>query len=145
MIPYKKYAAVLLVWVLIFMAYNLHVYFSRSNYSPVALTTKALEGEALWLGNNCNSCHQLYGLGGYLGPDLTNVYSLRNQNDAYIKAMMVSAPLSMPQFNFTEAEQDALLQYLKEVDATGEYPSKNAQIHPNGWIELHYKDNSYGK
>jgi nitric oxide reductase subunit C len=84
-------------------------------------------------------------LGGYLGPDLTNVYSLRNQNDAYIKAMMVSAPQSMPQFSFTEAEQDALLQYLKEVDATGEYPIKNAQIQPNGWIELHYKDNSYGK
>ena len=42
--------------------------------------TRVLEGEELagrrvWLANNCQACHQLYGFGGFLGPDLTNAAS----------------------------------------------------------------------
>ncbi len=127
------------------MAYNFQIYFSKSNYGILTLSQKAIGGETLWLQNNCNSCHQIYGLGGYLGPDLTNVYSHRNYNDNYIKGMLVSGVQSMPQFRFSPQEQEALLQYLKEVDATGYFPAEKAQIKFTGWIELDYKDNSYEK
>ncbi len=34
-----------------------------------------LRGRALWHENACQVCHQIYGQGGFLGPDLTNVAS----------------------------------------------------------------------
>ncbi|MBK8357424.1 MAG: hypothetical protein IPL13_19205 [Saprospiraceae bacterium] len=37
-------------------------------------------GKLIWQDYNCNACHQIYGLGGYLGPDLTNVYSKEVKN-----------------------------------------------------------------
>jgi len=48
----------------------------------VSFSEKALQGQQLWQQNNCFSCHQIYGLGGYLGPDLTNVYSQRGKGPA---------------------------------------------------------------
>ncbi|MCZ6597955.1 MAG: hypothetical protein O7B99_09975, partial [Planctomycetota bacterium] len=29
-------------------------------------------GLAVWRENNCQACHQVYGFGGFHGPDLTN-------------------------------------------------------------------------
>ena len=36
------------------------------------LSPLAARGRALWHRRNCQSCHQIYGFGGFLGPDLTN-------------------------------------------------------------------------
>ena len=32
----------------------------------------ARAGRALWHDHNCQTCHQIYGFGGFLGPDVTN-------------------------------------------------------------------------
>lgn len=136
----RKYLFILLLLSTLFLVYNFFIYTDSSAYGNVHLSEKAIRGENLWLKNNCNSCHQIYGLGGYLGPDLTNVYSFRQNNDAYLKAMFNSGIKTMPLFQFNESEKEELLQFLKEVDQTGHYPNINAKINRDGWVEIQYKN-----
>lgn len=120
--------------------YNYSIYSGASTTPSVTLSAKAQQGQALWQQNNCFSCHQLYGLGGYLGPDLTNTYSAKGKGGEYIKALINSGIKSMPKFDFNEEEKDALATFLKEVDATGYYPNYNSSIQTNGWVEIELKD-----
>lgn len=130
----KKYILFLLVLSMFFLVYNFKIYTGKESYGNVVLSEKAVRGQNLWLKNNCNSCHQIYGLGGYLGPELTNIYSFKDEN--YLKAMLNSGVKSMPLFNFDEAEQDELLQFFKEIDQTGLSPNLEAVIKPSGWISI---------
>jgi nitric oxide reductase subunit C len=107
--------------------------------SPIKLSEKALHGRKLWQENNCWSCHQTYGLGGYLGPDLTNIYSTNNKGPEYIKAFLNSGVKTMPKFNFSEDEKNAIVAYLKTIDSTGIYPNYDAKINASGWVDLKYK------
>lgn len=98
------------------------------------MSKEAIQGQELWQKNNCASCHQIYGLGGYLGPDLTNVYSNPKKGPNYIKAFLNSGVKMMPKFKFSETEKDQIVEFLKQVDATGIYPNLNARIEPSGWV-----------
>lgn len=124
----------------IFFFYNFTVYHSSFSDSSVILNQKALQGQQLWQQNNCSSCHQLYGLGGYLGPDLTNIYSAKGKGALYINAFLNSGVKTMPKFNFNENEKSALIAFLKSVDKTGYFPNHNAKIRSNGWVEIQYKN-----
>lgn len=126
--------------VVLFSIYNLLIYNQEQSTSPIQLSAKAIQGQDLWQNNNCWSCHQIYGLGGYLGPDLTNVFSAENKGPDYIKAFLNSGIKSMPKFNFTEEEKEALVVYLKEVDSSGYFPNYEADFKPTGWVELKYKN-----
>ena len=137
MVTTKKYLLFLSLLVSLFLVYNFIIYTSKEDYGTIHLSEKALQGETIWLENNCNSCHQFYGLGGYLGPDLTNIYSKRDE--ANIKTMLTSGVNAMPKFSFNEDEKEALIQFLKEVDLTGYYPNKEASIEYNGWVEIKNK------
>jgi len=136
----KKNIIVISVLVTIFSVYNFFIYTSEENDSPVKLSSEAIKGQVLWQNNNCWSCHQIYGLGGYLGPDLTNVFSAPNKGSDNIKAFLNSGTKSMPKFNFSEEEKDARVALLQQIDSTGYYPNANAIIKPNGWVELKYKN-----
>ncbi len=135
----KKYLLILLVLVTAFTLYNFNIYTSKTNYTTIRLSKKAIEGENIWLQNNCNSCHQIYGLGGYLGPDLTNVYSTKGKGEKLIKTVVNSAIKSMPKFNFNEDEKNLLVQFFKEIDQTGHYPDINATISNDGWVTIKNK------
>lgn len=139
----RKYLVFLLSLLALFFIYNFIIYTDKADYGKIRLSEKAVRGENLWLKNNCNSCHQIYGLGGYLGPDLTNVYSKRKKNEDYLKAMFGSGVKSMPLFHFSEPEKEELVKYLKEVDKTGYSPALNAEIKSNGWTEVSYKNEDY--
>jgi nitric oxide reductase subunit C len=139
----KKYLVILVILVASFSIYNFTIYTSKSDYGTIHLSNKAIKGENLWLKYNCNSCHQLYGLGGYLGPDLTNTYSGKGKGELYIKAMINSGIKAMPKFDLNETEKDEIVQFLKEVDQTGYYPNVNATVQPNGWVSLKYKNKKY--
>jgi len=82
----------------------------------------------------------VYGLGGYLGQDLTNIYSSPNKGGSYIKAFLNSGVKSMPKFNFSEEEKEAIVSYLKHIDSTGYFPNYEASLHKTGWVELKYKN-----
>jgi nitric oxide reductase subunit C len=143
MVPFQKYLLIVSVLIALFSLYNYSIYTSKSDFGTVHFSKKAQHGETLWLKNNCNSCHQLYGLGGYLGPDLTNVYSAIGKGEIYMKVMMSSGIKVMPKFNLSENDKDALVQFLKEVDQTGTYPNVKAKIESNGWVILKYKNQKY--
>jgi len=126
--------------IIIFAVYNTFVYTQGTSNNTPKMTALALEGEKLYQKNNCTACHQLFGLGGYLGPDLTNIISTKNKGPYYAKAFLNSGIKSMPKFNFTEQEQNAIIQFLTEVDQCGFYPIYDAKINPTGWVEVKYKN-----
>lgn len=141
----SKYLILILVFICVFSIYNFIIYTSKSEYKTIHLSQKALKGENIWLQNNCNSCHQIYGLGGYLGPDITNVYSREGKGEKYIKTIVNSGIKSMPKFNFSEEEKDQLVQFFKELDQTGHYPDVNATIGKDGWVTIKNKLLENGK
>ncbi len=136
----KYNVLVILLLLMTFIIYNISVYTGNPYKQPVKLSETALQGQLLWQKNNCWSCHQIYGLGGYLGPDLTNIYSNPNKGAGYIKAFLNSGVKSMPKFDFSESQKEAVVSYLKHIDSTGFYPNFEAKFKPNGWVELKYKD-----
>ena len=136
----KPYLYVIAILLATFGLYNYVVYNTESYIATEKLSSEAVRGQQLFQSNRCWSCHQLYGLGGYLGPDLTNVYSDEKKGPLYIKAFLNSGVMSMPQFNFDEAEKDAIVEYLKMVDQTGIYPNYDAEIEATGWVKIIYRN-----
>ena len=99
---------------------------NRQNITPeVAL------GKKVWEENNCIGCHTLLGEGAYYAPELGNVYQRFGKSKEAIKGFIQSRPVegipgrrSMPQFNLSEEELDALAEFLKyssEID-TNNWP-----------------------
>lgn len=121
----------------LFALYNSIIYTTNYNHK---LSKKAIVGQKIWQQKNCFNCHQVYGLGGYLGPDLTNIYSNPNKGEKYIEAMLNSGVKSMPKYEFNKAEKDALISFLREIDKTGYFPDFNSKIQPNGWVEIKLKN-----
>jgi nitric oxide reductase subunit C len=80
--------------------------------------TKIMAGKKLFQQHNCIACHQLYGLGGYLGPELTTAYSDPQRGELYMKAFLQAGGPRMPNFHFTKEEIDAIISYLKYVDTS---------------------------
>ena len=125
-----------------FIAFSVWIYaiplFSPSPYSEKELHLVA-EGRLVWQKYNCHTCHQLYGLGGYLGPDLTNVYSRSGNNEHYIRGIVKSGVKQMPAFEISEEEMNALLQFLKNVDQSGTSNPQDYQPEILGTFSLEKK------
>lgn len=120
--------------------YNISLYTQNiSGSTAPTLSKQALKGEKLWQENNCTACHQIYGLGGYLGPDLTNISSNPKKGLEYAKAFFNSGTKSMPKFNFSDDEKDQLAAFLQEIDQTGFYPNTEAEFDNSGWVTIKYK------
>lgn len=118
--------------VVTFLFYSFHLY----SFLPVkgkTVTEETSKGKLIWQQYNCNACHQVYGLGGYLGPDLTNTYSLKGP--AYITAFLQNGTATMPNFHLNGQEMNALLAYLQNIDASGKADPRTFTINTNGTIE----------
>ena len=98
------------------------------------ITEQSKNGKLLFQKYNCVACHQLYGLGGYMGPDLTNVISTQGKGPMYAKAFLKSGTQRMPDFHLNETEIDELVAYLAYVDKTGVSPVKRFKINYNGTV-----------
>ena len=90
--------------------------------------TRVLEGEELagrrvWLANNCQACHQLYGFGGFLGPDLTNAAARLEKTQ--LAERLALGEGQMPKFDLPPNEVDALWQFLSAMDETGIGQARN--------------------
>lgn len=97
-----------------------------------AISDEARAGQLVFQKYNCIACHQFYGLGGYMGPDLTNVIS--NRGPALARAFITSGTATMPNLHLDEAEIDALIAYLTFVDGTGRYPPQTYQVNWYGTV-----------
>lgn len=89
-----------------------------------------LTGIEIWRSKNCQACHAIYGLGGHLGPDLTNVYS--RKKEAYLDVVLKNGLLNMPNLELSKYERKQLIKYLNEVDKTGVYPLHHITDNPFG-------------
>lgn len=84
------------------------------------ITPQVAHGKQLWEENNCVGCHTILGEGAYFAPELGNVYTRFGNDKEAIKGFIKSRPVegipgrrSMPQFNLSEEELDALAEFLK--------------------------------
>jgi len=100
----------------------------RENITPeVAL------GKKVWEDNNCIGCHTLLGEGAYYAPELGNVYKRFGNSKEAIIGFIKSRPKdgipgrrSMPQFNLTDEELEAVADFLKwssEINTAGWPPN----------------------
>ncbi|MCO5258781.1 MAG: cytochrome c [Crocinitomicaceae bacterium] len=128
---------VFLLLSVLYLLYSLNIYLKPLQVKEVTTVNKfdMTEGRLVWQKYNCQACHQLYHLGGYLGPDLTNVYSKYNGNADVIKGFVKAGIRQMPSFNLSTEEERLLIEFLKETDASGSSDMRNYKVLPNGMIE----------
>jgi len=119
--------SVALTLFLLFILYSSLVY-TKGTENGISLSVQesalVQEGKQLFQDYNCVSCHQIYGLGGYLGPELTSAYSDKNRGEGFMRALLKSGSQRMPDFGFSSKQIDAIIAYLKYVDSTAA-PIKN--------------------
>ncbi|NCT17147.1 MAG: hypothetical protein GW771_02780 [Flavobacteriia bacterium] len=125
---------VFLVLSIAFLLFSSSIYADDAVYikKPVAYDANLQkEGRLVWQKNNCHVCHQLYGLGGFLGPDLTNVAEKGyNYMDTFLKVGVNSMPI----FNLTKEEKLHLFEFLKATNASGSANPKDYKILMDGMI-----------
>jgi nitric oxide reductase subunit C len=113
----------------IFLAQTWLVYSDPTGRTAEPLSELADEGRAIWHRNNCQSCHQIYGYGGFLGPDLTNLASRvgfpedsaarAEALDARLATALTTGSARMPVFHMQADQVRALGAYLTALDSTG--------------------------
>jgi len=87
-------------------------------------------GIAIWRNKNCEACHSIFGLGGHIGPDLTNIYS--RKNEIYLNLVLKKGLSNMPDLDLSKYERKQLINYLKAVDKLGVYPLHHVTDNPFG-------------
>lgn len=116
---WKKKTTIFFTLFISYAAYSAWVYTNGTEQTVQAnFSEKEYIGKQLWQKNNCSSCHQLYGLGGYLGPDLTNITSDAKRGKDYAAVFIKYGGATMPDFHLTDKETEAILAYLSFVDAS---------------------------
>ncbi|HNI04110.1 MAG TPA: cytochrome c [Flavobacteriales bacterium] len=100
----------------------------------------ASRGAQLYRDLNCTACHQLYGLGGYMGPDLTNTMGTPGKGPAYAKAFILHGTQRMPALGVTPEQADDIVAFLQAVDATGTHPIRHIDLTPWGTYRSMHDD-----
>lgn len=125
---------------ILFLGYSMHIYwlpvFSKDSNDPIT-AEKIAAGRQVWQKYNCQACHQLYGLGGYLGPDLTNVYSRLYESPEALKIFFKGGLKQMPVFNMSPEEEDLLVEFLKATDKSGSADPRNFHLQKDGMIQAY--------
>jgi len=98
-----------------------------------AITPEVAHGKRVWEENDCIGCHTLLGEGAYFAPELGNVYTRFGNSKEAIIGFIKSRPVegipgrrSMPQFNLSDDELNALAEFLKyasEINTAGWPPN----------------------
>lgn len=89
------------------------------------LNPMARKGRQLFLEFNCTACHQFYGLGGHMGPDLTNVTRTPGKGSMYARGIVLHGTERMPRLGVTPEQADAIVAYLEAWAASGTYPVRD--------------------
>lgn len=104
-----------------FVSYSLLVY-TKGTHSRIALDEKTNmmvdQGKQLFQQYNCIACHQLYGLGGFLGPELTTAWSDPARGEMYMRTFLKYGGPRMPNYHFNERQISSLVSFLRYIDST---------------------------
>ena len=115
-----KITAFIVLFVL-YLVYSIVVYTKGTEKNFTYSSTEwqqIIHGKNLFQQYNCTACHQLYGLGGYLGPELTTAYSDKLRGELYMKVFLKNGGPRMPNFHFKDEEIDDVIGFLRYVDST---------------------------
>ena len=112
------------LWIALFTAFLIYTclvyyYSDKGNIKESIPDRQVLAGWKTWQAKNCQTCHQFYGLGGYLGPDLTNVASDPAKSEMYLSTFIKYGTGKMPNFHLNDSEVNNLVAFLKWVDKSG--------------------------
>ena len=80
----------------------------------IRLSAEAVEGRRLFHEGSCQVCHQLWGQGGFLGPDLTNAAS--RVDETRLSSLLTVGSGQMPAFGFDDEQIRAIGTFLEEID-----------------------------
>ncbi|MFZ1529889.1 MAG: cytochrome c [Ferruginibacter sp.] len=111
----KKILSFLILFIS-YLGYSSWVYTGGTENGSM-MNDKASMGKELWQQHNCMACHQIFGLGGYLGPELTTVISDSSRGEQYARILLEKGGTQMPDFKFEPRETDAIIEYLKYIDS----------------------------
>jgi nitric oxide reductase subunit C len=104
-----------------YLVYSIVVY-TKGTEKDITVSSEELtrikNGSQLFQQYNCTACHQLYGLGGYLGPELTTAYSDPARGELFMKTFLKAGGPRMPNFHLKDEDVNALISFLKYVDAS---------------------------
>lgn len=103
------------------------VYFDDAG-ADATLTELAVRGRRIWHEHNCQVCHQIYGFGGFLGPDLTN--AAQRLTRARLDEVLTVGNAQMPAFHLSSEAIDAVEAYLHELNTTGIGVARRDVPHP---------------
>lgn len=92
---------------------------------PVPISQQAAAGKRVWQKHNCVSCHTLFGNGGYVGEDLTNIVA--KVNPPQLVQYLIQPPVMRPNryrhhpaLKRTEAENVvSYLEYVHTIPTLG--------------------------
>jgi len=121
------------VWIILFVVfagYTALVYTQGGSGTVEIADDRIRAGMHTWQEQNCTSCHQLYGLGGYMGPDLTNAH--RTFGEHRMRTFIRYGTGRMPAHALSEAEIDGLIAFLAWVDRTGTSQVAPDNVHWTG-------------
>lgn len=120
-----------------YLLYNVYVYTSGTE-EKVVITEEARRGRQVFQDYNCISCHQIYGLGGHMGPDLTN--TVNEKGPMYPRAFIMAGTQKMPKFDLTPQELDDIIAYLTYVSETSQYQTTGYSLTWYGTVNYNSKD-----
>lgn len=120
--PISGRHCVFLLLLSVFAVQSYYVYTDGTAMAGLPPASKsAIRGQQIFRDKNCTACHQFYGLGGYMGPDLTNIISNEDKGEDYARFFIEEGSIKMPNFNLNEPQVNDLIEFLKYVDAAGQY------------------------
>lgn len=125
----------------VFVALTLHshYYIVTTSTDHEGLTESVKRGKEVWEENSCINCHSILGEGAYFAPELGNVWVRFGGRESpqgariALKTWMKTQPTGiegrrqMPQFNLSDEDLDALIDFLKwtsEIDTQGWPPTQ---------------------
>ncbi|MFQ5701441.1 MAG: c-type cytochrome [Acidobacteriota bacterium] len=109
----------LVVLIAIYLGVSIVAYTDFPRRDPnVVLSDLECRGQLVWRRENCQVCHQLYGFGGFLGPDLTNRVDDATPADTFSQILQGRSG-KMPALHLGPSDQRAVLAYLRAVNRTG--------------------------
>lgn len=80
----------------------------------LVLSEDAVRGRKLFHEGSCQVCHQLWGQGGFLGPDLTNAAS--RVDETRLASLLTVGSGQMPVFGYDALQIGYIRSFLEEID-----------------------------
>jgi ubiquinol-cytochrome c reductase cytochrome b subunit len=106
----------------------------------VEVNQLVLDGQKVYRDVNCSYCHSINGVGGAIGPDLTNIASklTKNQLTTYLQNPDLMVPNTLhPKLQFTPDEMTALVAYLETLGPPVSYSSQAPQLFAQNCSSCH--------